>query len=201
MDWSDDTDASLQQAYAAARTAITIDPHNEMGHWGLAETLVTDGDFERGLRAYDKAMEINPNNPDLMVTRGTNESIYGRFDVGIDRIRQAIDRNRHHPEWYFWHLGIACFTADRLAEAIEAFECMNEQNKDTLGYLVASLAHEGRLAEARTRLKQLVQLDSGFSVEAAVDAHGYMLDDARKRLRDGLQLALDGEKPRLKSVR
>jgi TolB-like protein/Tfp pilus assembly protein PilF len=200
MRWTDDDSISLQQAYAAARKAIANDPHNEMGHWALAEALILDEDYERAFHEYDRAMQINPNNPDLLATRGMQEAVYGRFDIGIDMIRRAIERNRHHPEWYFWSLGIACFAAGRLAEAIDAFQRMSEHNTDSLGYLVASLAHDGRLAEARSRLAELRRMDPGFSLDSVIEALSFLRDDARKSLLDGLQLALGGDQPRLKSV-
>jgi adenylate cyclase len=171
-----------------------------MGHWALAEALIMDRDYERAFREYDRAMQINPSNPDLLATRGMQEAVYGRFDIGIDMIRRAIERNRHHPEWYFWSLGIACFAAGRLAEAIDALQRMSEHNTDSLAYLVASLAHDGRLAEARSRFAELRRMDPGFRLDSVIEALSFLRDDARKLLLDGLQLALDSDQPRLKSV-
>ena len=201
MGWTQNRAATLQQAYTTARSAIANDPHNEMGHWALAEVFFLDEEFERGFHELDLAMEINPNNPDLIATRGEHEANCGRFDMGIGMIRQAIERNRYHPEWYFWTLGIACFKAGYLVEAIEAFERMSEHNTDTLGFLVASLAHQDRLTDARSYITELRQLDPGFNLDSVAQLQAHIPDDARRLLLDGLQLTLDSEQPRLKSVR
>jgi adenylate cyclase len=55
---------------------------------------------------YDKALEINPNNPDLLVTKGDQLATHGRYEEGIELIHQGMKSNQHHPEWYFWSLGI-----------------------------------------------------------------------------------------------
>jgi tetratricopeptide (TPR) repeat protein len=200
MSWSNDATTSLRLAYAAARAAIANDPHNEMGHWALAEALILDGDFERGYRAYDRAMEINPSNPDLLATRGIHEAISGRLDLGIGMIQQAIERNGLRPDWYFWNLGIAFFVANRLNEAITALECMRAHNTDSLAYLVACLAHGGRLDDARKRLAEWYHLEADFNLDALAEAHAYLGEAACKSFLDGLQLVLQSAQPQLHSV-
>jgi len=195
MGWSDDNAVTLAQAYSDARRAIELDPYSEMGHWALGEAFITDKNYERGFEEYDKALEINPNNPDLIVTKGTELSIYGQFDDGIELIHQGIEFNKHHPEWYFWHLGIACFAANRLADAIKAFNRMNSQNKDTLIYLSASYALTGELGEAKKHVSELFRIDPNTNLDNIATSHDSLSEASCQQLIDGLNLAMGNKKP------
>ena len=126
-----------------------------------------------------------------MVTKGIDLSIYGRFEEGIDLILRGIKFNKHHPEWYFWHLGIAYFTANRLVDAIEAFNQMNNHNKDTRTYLAACNAQTGDLAEAQNQITELFRIDPETSLKDIAESHSYLSDDAQNLLLDGLKLAIE----------
>ena len=195
MGWSDDSAVSLAQAYSDARRAIELDPYSEMGHWALGEAFITDKKYERGFEEYDKALEINPNNPDLIVTKGTELSIYGQFDDGIELIHQGIEFNKHHPEWYFWHLGIACFAANRLSDAIKAFNHMNSQNKDSLIYLTASYALVEELDEAKKHVLELIRIEPNINLDDIAASHDFLSEESCQQLIDGLNLAMGNKKP------
>jgi adenylate cyclase len=189
MGWSDDDAASLQQAYAQARASISTDTHCEIGHWALAEAYILDADHVRGFLEFDKAMEINPNNPDLMVTKGGELVIIGQVEAGFELIQQGMDHNKHHPEWYFWHLGIACFAAARFTDAIDAFNHMSAHNKDTWIYLSASYVQTGDLVEARKQADELLKNHPGFKPDEIVETHAYLLVSAQRTLLDGVRQA------------
>jgi len=194
MGWSDDRTVSLAEAYSDARRSIELDPYSEMGHWALAEAFITDKEYERGFEEYDKALEINPNNPDLIVTKGTALSMYGQFEDGIELIHQGIKFNKHHPEWYFWHLGIACFAANRLEDAIKAFNRMNSQNEDTLIYLSASCALTGELDQAKKHVSELFRIDPNTNLDNIAASHDSLSEESCQQLIDGLNLAMGNKK-------
>lgn len=192
---TNDSAESLKKAYAGARKAIEKDAYSEIGHWALAEAYMTDQDTIRGLVEIDKALDINPNNPDLIVTKGSELCILGRFDEGIDLIHQGINFNKHHPEWYFWHMGIAYFAGHRWQDSIDAFIRMDNQNKDTLIYLVASYAQVGDLAAAEKQMLELISIDSKTSPEEIAETHSYLAADTLDILVEGIKLVLDKSKP------
>jgi adenylate cyclase len=200
MGYADDSAKSLALAYSDARNAIAIDPYSEIGHWALAASFSADGDFDRAFVEYDKALEINPNNSDLQVDKGSQLSISGRFEEGIELILQGIKFNKHHPEWYFWSLGTAYFAANRLEEAIEAFNHMNNHNKDTRIFLAASNAQTGDLAEAKNQVIELFRIDAEINLKDIAESHSYLSEDSLNLLMVGLKLAMDIKKP-LENIR
>jgi TolB-like protein/Tfp pilus assembly protein PilF len=186
---------TLTLAFAAARKSIAIDAYSEIGHWALGEAYLTDGDNSRGLVEFEKALEINPNNPDLMVNKGTELCILGRFDEGIELVNQGINFNKHYPQWYFWHLGIACFAGHLWQDSIDAFIRMDDQNKDTLTYLVADYVQTGDLTKADSRFSELLQIDAEISLEEIEETHSYLAADTLKLLVDGISLLMNSRKP------
>ena len=189
-----DTAESLRQTIVAAKISIAKGSYSEIGHWVLAEAFVRDRDISRGLVEIEKAIEINPNNPDLMLTKGFFLCLQGGFDEGIELIHQAFNFNKHYPEWYFWELGAAYFAGHQLGDAIDSFNRMDNQNKDTLTYLVASYAQTGNLAEAETQLSELLRIDSEISSDQIKDTHSYLAVDTLKLLVDGINLAMRSRK-------
>ncbi len=130
-----------------------------------------------------------------MVTKGRDLSAYGCFDEGIDLIHKGFKFNHHHAEWYFWYLGMAYFSADRLENAIEAFNQLSHQNKDTRIYLAACYAQTGDMAEARNQVNELLKLDPETSLEEIAETHSYLNAESKERLVDGVKLARATEKP------
>lgn len=88
-----------------------IEARSEIGHWSLSEVYNDLGDIRRVFSELEKALEINPTNPDLMVSKGTTLCVNGQFDKGLRLMQQGIKFNKHYPQWYFWHLGIGLFAA------------------------------------------------------------------------------------------
>jgi len=196
MGFSANKRESLDHAFIEARHAVSIDPFSETGHWVLGAALVMDNDYERGFEEYDRAMEINPNNPDFMVTKGRDLAASGRVDEGIELIHKGFKFNYHHAEWYFWYLGMAYFSANRLEEAIESFNRSSHQNKDSLIYLAACYVQSGDLAKAQNQINELLDLDPKTSIEEIAETHSYLNAESRERLVDSVKLVMGASGPR-----
>ena len=192
---TNDITESVNKAFIAARKSISNGSYSELGHWALGEAYMLDHDANRGFLEIEKALEINPNNPDLMVTKGRFQCFLGQFDEGIELIHQGINFNRRCPEWYFWDLGIAYFVGHRFDSAIDAFVHMENQNKSTLTYLVASYVQVGDLVSAENSMRELFDTYPEFSLEEIAESHSHLASQTQKLLLDGLKLVLDKSKP------
>ena len=186
---------SVKKAFIAARKSIAKGSYSELGHWALGEAYMLDQDTRRGFLEIEKAVEINPNNPDLMVTKGRFQCFMGQFDEGIELIHQGINFNRHCPEWYFWELGMSNFYGHRFDTAIDAFLRMENQNKATLTYLVASYVQVGDLVSAENSMRELFDTYPEFSLEEIAESHSHLAPQTQKVLLDGIKLVLDKSKP------
>jgi TolB-like protein/Tfp pilus assembly protein PilF len=186
-----DSAESLRQAFVAARQSLDRGSYSEIGHWALGEAFLLQSDYHRGLAEIEKALQINPNDPDLLVTRGYVLCLLGQFDEGIRLIQRGIDFNRQSPQWYFWNLGIAYFTGHRWQDAIAALSRMENQNKDTLIFLAASYALTGDLAAADRQLTELLAIDPAVNLDDIESTHAHLPADSLRFLLDGVRLVLE----------
>ena len=190
LGFTDDFAHSRKQAFAEANRAVSMDPDSEMGHWALAFCFCQDQNYEKGLAEFDIALEINPNNPDTLVCKGSQMATSGRIDEGIELCMEAIRFSRNYPEWYMWELGIAYFCGERFDDAIETFSKMSEQNTDIRTFLAASYGIQGRLEEAAQCLQKLFREDPQFSLDRISETHRYLSEKNFNNLREGLEVAL-----------
>ncbi|WP_411282027.1 hypothetical protein [Gemmatimonas sp.] len=79
-------------------------PANHLAFQALAVALCFRRETTACLAAAERAIALNPRN-------GSNEAFFllcftGRWDRGVALIREAIERNPHHPRWYETILGV-----------------------------------------------------------------------------------------------
>jgi TolB-like protein/Tfp pilus assembly protein PilF len=192
---TNDIAESVNKAFIAARKSISKGSYSELGHWALGEAYMLDQDTQRGFVEIEKALEINPNNPDLVVIKGYFQCFLGQFDEGIEMIHQGINFNRRCPEWYFWNLGIAYFVGHQFDSAIDAFTHMENQNKSTLTYLVASYVQVGDLVSAEKSMRELFDTYPELSLKEIAESHSHLAAQTQKLLIDSIKLVLDKSKP------
>ena len=107
-------DRSLELALEMAVKGVELAPFNHRLHQAQAFALLHAGRLEESLAAFDRALELNPN--DASVLASTSEPLIysGQFEEAIKRIKLAIRHNPYHPVWYLWNLGFAQYLAEGL---------------------------------------------------------------------------------------
>ena len=101
------TQSVRERAIAAAERAMALDPNlPESVHAEGFTALFFHYDRERASRAWLKAIELDPKNPDSHILRGVFDFTYVRLDVeGAEReLRTAIELD---PESAYAHTGMA----------------------------------------------------------------------------------------------
>jgi TolB-like protein/Tfp pilus assembly protein PilF len=80
------------QAKAAAQRALEIDPTLAEAHAALAEvTGFYERDWEKGVREYKRAIELNPNVPEIHFSYGFYLQQIGRSDEAIIEGKRALE--------------------------------------------------------------------------------------------------------------
>ncbi|MDC1287622.1 tetratricopeptide repeat protein, partial [Gammaproteobacteria bacterium] len=169
--------------------------YSEIGHWSLSEVYCNLGDNRRGISELEKALEINPNNPDVMLSKGTLLCFAGQFDEGLKLMQQGIKFNKHYPQWYFWNLGIGLFAGHQWQDCIDALIRMDEQNKDTLTFLAASYVLVENMVEARACFAEISRIDPEVNPHKIEIAHSYLAADTLNLMIDSLRLLMADMKP------
>jgi class 3 adenylate cyclase/TolB-like protein len=169
--WRDASE--LADAEAAARRAVELAPDDYSVHWDLAFVHLNRGEFERALSEYDRAYQLNRNDPDLLCEMAEMKIYLGLAEEAVPLIRAAMKLNPYFPDWYRWNLGWALFNAKRYDEALQEYGRMFKPPIDIHLSVAAALVRAGKQTEAEVAVKRFLNL-----VERP-----YTIEDARRRVR------------------
>lgn len=83
---------ALQDASRAAHRAIELAPNSATAHEAMMAIYYRLGDFDAAFTAGKRAVELNPNNPELLGSLGTRLFARGQWDEGATLVRQSFER-------------------------------------------------------------------------------------------------------------
>jgi adenylate cyclase len=165
LGWSEDTSRSLAKAQEFASLAIAHDDEEAWGHWALAGHHLCCGRHDRAIAEYNRAIELNPNDADVLNDFGQCLSYAGRALEGVQVVHKAMRLNPHHPEYWEMQFGPILFDARQYEQAIATLESL--RSIDTINvwlYLAASHAALGHYEQARNAVGRVLALDPEATV-------------------------------------
>jgi len=144
----------LERALATARRAVDLAPSNHLVHQALAVVLFFRKETAGCLSAAERALALNP-------LDGSNEAIFlitftGDWERGCALIRRAMERNPHHPGWYWLVLAFNEYRKRSYREAVDTAVKANAPDVFWTSMLLAA-AH-GQLGDATAAGKALKDL-------------------------------------------
>ena len=167
LGWSEDVDYSMAEALKFSNLAIARDDDEAWGHWAMAGYHMFGGQHDRAITSYERALELNPNDADVMNDFGQCLSYAGRAKEGLEMVRKAMRLNPHYPEYWTFQLGPIFFDAHQYPEAITTLESL--RLLDTIGvhlYLAASHAALGHVELARAAVARVMGFDAQATIQS-----------------------------------
>jgi tetratricopeptide (TPR) repeat protein len=186
--WSDSPDECLNRALELARHAIDLDPSDARGHAAIGEAYLFKRRHDESLAAYDRAVQLNPSDADILADSGHCISSYGEPQRAIERIEHAMRLNPYFPDWYLWILGEIHFDLGNYEEAVKTLNQMRDKY-DAYRLLTASHALLGQLKEARHFAEQVLVLQPEFTLEHWRNVPPDRNPEPRERYLEGLSKA------------
>ena len=114
----------------AIEIAISSDPGYAQAYYVRgASFLYKKNNFKKGIADFEHALELEPNNADLVAAIGKGALVTGKFDLAITQIQAALALEIV-PEFYY-HLGRAYLSSGRLDEAEASFRKMMDLAPDS----------------------------------------------------------------------
>jgi adenylate cyclase len=129
MGWGmsdEERDEMLVQALTAGHKAIALAPDDARGHLYLAYAEAAAGNAREFHVHAERAMELNPNDADVMGNVGAMMAFSGEYDYGLALIEKAILLNPHHPEWWYYGVAAAHWSNGRHRDALDAVNKVNQ---------------------------------------------------------------------------
>jgi len=155
VDFTDVNEIILEEA----RLAVALDDKDATAHAVLATRMNMVGEWETAVAEARAALVLNPNSAFAMGTLGRALTGSGYYDEAIDQLRRALRTSPHDPLTWTWisFLGHAQFCSRDFESALDTLrQVIRMRPRHTFAheYLPATLAHLGRLDEAREALER-----------------------------------------------
>jgi adenylate cyclase len=182
---------AAMRALHAAERAVAVAPASETGLEALMVVNHRLGNFEAADRAGRKALEINPNNPELLAEYGMRIFARGRWDEGAEMVRRAAERSMVLPPLNRFTLAFDHYRKGEFDNALsEAKQIQLPQFYGTHLVLAAIHGKLGRQAEAQAAVTRLLELRPNYAAEMRDDFRSRHYTDAlTDMLADGLRQA------------
>ena len=133
-----------KDALELANKAVELDEQDHQAHCILGMTQLYQSDYEGAQRRLLYAIELNPNDTDVLAHAAAGLALVGDHDHAVDAGRRALRLSPHHPEWYTTFVGIALFAAREYEEAIATMATAPEAICNTPAFIAACYAHLGQ---------------------------------------------------------
>jgi TolB-like protein/Flp pilus assembly protein TadD len=190
--WTEFIADDLGQAETLAQKALSIDPTSTTARRLLAEVDMMKGRFDLALDETRRAIEINPNDAESVVTQAETLLWAGRAAEALPWLQDALRLDPTSGRTNFL-LGMGYYFLERYGEAVEA---MNRGLAGNLGrttqligrpVLAASYAELNRPQDAERERTAALRLSPFLDAERFAGQFG--TQEARDHMLDGLKKA------------
>ena len=129
----------LGRDLAEAGRAIALDPKSSFVYEQQGLVLSRAGSFDAAFGAFEKALELNPDNMDARAAYGQVLWLDGQWARGVDLAEDALAKVTTPPAWYYETRAFNALRERRFFDAIDAAQTM-VAGEDELGPLIALAA-------------------------------------------------------------
>jgi tetratricopeptide (TPR) repeat protein len=135
-------------AFKNAKQAAELDDRDALIQLVLGRILLYRRQFDEAARHVDRAIELNPNDADVLAHAAVCRSYLGDPAQGLTMATKAMRLNPHYPNWYVASMALALFMLERYSEALELMARTPDATVDVSAYQAAAYALIGDLAKA-----------------------------------------------------
>jgi tetratricopeptide (TPR) repeat protein len=107
----------LARAVESARTAVRLSPSSARAHQALLAARFSRRDMEGAWTSAKEALRLNPYDTDIMADVGARHIQSGRYEKGLELLKEAFELNHAPPIWASTYQAIGLYMLDRLTEA------------------------------------------------------------------------------------
>lgn len=159
--WDPEPDRCLARALELAQDAVARDPLDARGHAEVGFAHLYRKEHDAALAAYGRALDLNPNDADILAEMGQAVCCSGDVRQAIGYLERAIRLNPLTPDHYLWFLGECYFDLEDYDRAIATMNRMLDPG-EAHRLLAAAYALSGRPEQAA----YVLRLHPDFTIEA-----------------------------------
>jgi tetratricopeptide (TPR) repeat protein len=136
-------DEKERLAYEFARRAADLDPSDAMVEIVLGRITLYRRRFDEAAQHVDRAIALNPNEPDVLAHAATCRAFLGDGASGLELATKATRLNPASADWYVAPTALSLFVLGRYDESIAFARRMPNATLDCPALLAAALALAG----------------------------------------------------------
>jgi adenylate cyclase len=192
--WADDPDAAFEDAYDLAQRAVTLDSRYPNAHFALGLVCMWTSRADRAIAAFEDAIKLNPSFAAAHVLLGQMYLYRARLEDAIQLAEKGIRLSPSDPRLFIWLPAVAGahYQMRHYPQAVEAGRrswSLNRNWPAGLTYVVAGLAQQGRIDEAKAAFADLKTLDPNFGFVRTTLRRLYTDQAGIDHILDGLRQA------------
>jgi adenylate cyclase len=157
---------TAEESLASIQRALRLGPDDPLVHHCHGALLGNLGRTQDGAHAWERAIELDPNNAGARAGLGISRIFLRQSDRSLELIDGALRRSPADPLAYHWlgNRALALLLTGQVPEATEAARASLQRKPSRLAYavLAASLSHEGQLEEAAQAYRELARRHPGL---------------------------------------
>jgi adenylate cyclase len=190
--WADMAKGGLDRALEYARRAAALDDLDSAAQRLLGLIHLFRHEPDDALQHLDMALTLNPNDADALAYRALYLVYERRAADGLAEMDRATRRNPFHPNFYYWYIGLALYSAGRYGEAVAPLrKAIYAQPKFVTPHrhLAACYVQLGQLDDARLEASKILELDPDFSISKLAQLLAYRNPEDLAHYCDALRKA------------
>jgi adenylate cyclase len=181
----------LADALRMAEQAVETAPESAEAWLALFEARFFQSDLEQAFAAGERAIALNPNDPEILALVGLRKALAGQWDRGLGLVEQALAINPAPTPWYYFAVSMQAFRQGDDDEALRWAEKIKLPGVFWTHVLVAAINGQlGRKDEAREAVARLLALRPDFAQHGMIELGWHHLEPAvLHRVVEGLRKA------------
>ena len=179
----------LERAYSHIQQALKLNPGNQRALYALAlyHYLTDFTGFESFYLAAEAAIEVNPNNIEVLADMGNHITYSGNWDRGIALSERARELYPDHPNWMYYPSFLNLYRRGDYQEALALMLKINApDNYVTQTNLAAVYGQLGEIEKANETIEHVRSLHPAF------DSNPRAPFITRRMPADFIELIMDG---------
>lgn len=181
-------DELLKQAELHAERTIKVDDRLPSGYRELGVVKLYTRQFDESTAYLDRAEELSPNYANVIASYADTLVQASRPDVGLQKVKHAIELNPLPPDEYFWIAAGASYALGNYEEAIAYINRMKDK-QPAHRLSAASWAMLGDLKRARLFVRRTYESHPNFDFESWTAIIPFKEEWQRNHYYDGLKKA------------
>ncbi|WP_095694306.1 hypothetical protein [Sinorhizobium sojae] len=144
-------------AIAAARRAVELDPQNVRGLQAEMLAFFLRGDVDTALKIGERALAMNPNDPELSAEYGLRLALSGEWGRGCHLVAEAVSRNPGPLGYFEASLALCAYMQQDYAAAEQWIRAADVQANPLYHFIAAAILGQLVKSEEAAREREWIE--------------------------------------------